>query len=138
MTDPIKAKVARILNETDLAFNKGQQEGVEVGMKFAVLSDVGAEIKDPDSGEVLDSLPVAKTVVKIIHVANRSAIGRTFRSRKSGGFFPRFGQETTHVETLDSDETRVQQELDEQNAKVKIGDEAVEYKGDFSGIVYDF
>lgn len=138
MTDPIKAKVARILNETDLAFNKGKQEGVEVGMKFAVLSDVGTEIRDPDSGEVLDSLPVAKTVVKIIHVANRSSIGRTFRSRKSGGFFPRIGQETTYVETLDSDESRVQQELDEEKAKVRIGDEAIEYTGDFSGIVYDF
>jgi len=139
MTDAlIYAKVARILNNTDLALNRGAQDGVQEGMKFAILSDVGQEIRDPDTGEVLDSIQVAKTVVKIIHAAPRSSIGRTFRSHSSGGILSSFGQTTTRHETLASDESRAQQELDPAKAKVQIGDQALEYTGEYTGIVYDF
>lgn len=134
----IHAKVARILNSTDLALNKGAEDGVEEGMKFAVLSDAGQDIRDPDTGEILDSIQVAKTVVKIIHVAPRSSIGRTFRKRVSTGIFSSLGQGSTRHETLASDESRVQQELDPKEAKVKVGDLALEYTGEYTGIVYDF
>lgn len=139
MTDAlIRAKVARILNNTDLALNKGAQDGVQEGMKFAILSDVGQEIRDPDSGEVLDSIQVAKTVVKIIHAAPRLSVGRTFRAHSSPGIFSSFGQATTRQETLSTDESRAQQELDPAKAKVQVGDHALEYTGEYSGIVYDF
>jgi hypothetical protein len=57
MTDDdglIRAQVAQVLNSTDLAINRGSKDGVEVGMRFAILSDRGADIKDPVTGEVLD------------------------------------------------------------------------------------
>ncbi|MCL2489764.1 MAG: hypothetical protein FWF36_03420 [Propionibacteriaceae bacterium] len=139
MTDQqFQAKVARIINNTDLALNKGLEDGVEVGMKFAILSDAGEDIRDPDSGEVLDSIQIAKTVVKVIYVTSRLSIGRTFRKYESAGIFATFGQGTTRYETLASDESRVQQELDPAKAKVKVGDRAVEYTGEYTGIVYDF
>lgn len=139
MTDDlIHAKVARIINNTDLALNKGENDGVEEGMKFAILSDDGEDIRDPDTDEVLDSIQIAKTVVKIIHVASRSSVGRTFRTHDSIGIFNAFGQGSSRQETLASDESRVQQQLDPKKAKVKVGDPAVEYTGEYTGIVYDF
>jgi hypothetical protein len=139
MTDElIRAKVARIISSTDLALNKGAEDGVEVGMKFAVLSDAGEEIRDPDTDEVLDSIQIAKTVVKIVYSAPRTSIGRTFRKHQSSGIFSALGQGSTRYESLASDESRVQQELDPKDAKVKRGDRAVEYTGDYIGIVHDF
>lgn len=139
MTDGlIHAKVARILNNTDLALNKGELDGVEAGMKFAILSDVGEDIRDPVTDEVLDSIQIAKTVVKVIHVSPRLSVGRTFRTHKTLGALAAFSQEMTRQETLASDESRVQQELDPKKAKVKVGDDAVEYTGDYTGIVYEF
>jgi hypothetical protein len=140
MTDElIQAKVARIINNTDLALNKGAEDSVEEGMKFAILSDAGEDIRDPDTGEVLDSIQIAKTVVQIIHVASRSSIGRTFRKHESvSGIFNALGQNSVRHETLASDESRVQHELDPAKAKVKVGDVALEYTGRYAGIVYDF
>lgn len=136
--DLIHAKVARILNNTDLALNRGEEHGVEEGMKFAILSDVGEDIRDPDTNEVLDSIQIAKTVVKIIHVASRSSVGRTFRTRRTLGMLGAISGESTRQETLASDESRVQQELDPKKAKVKVGDAAVEFTGEYTGIVYEF
>lgn len=138
--EPIRALVARILNTTDLALNKGTNDGVEMGMKFAILSGIGEDIKDPETGEVLDSIPIAKTVVKVVQATPRVSVARTFRSYTRNGIFDAFPitkSETRH-ETLESDERNAQQELDPERAKVKIGDSAVEYVGEFSGIVYDF
>lgn len=134
----ITAKVAQILNATDLALNKGEEDGVEVGMKFAVLDPVGRDIKDPDTGEVLDSINIAKTVLKVVQVSARLAVARTFRS-KSTGFLGSFEALTTHrSETLRSDERRLQQQLSAKESYVKIGDAAVQYVGDFPGVVLDF
>jgi len=139
MTEPlVQAKVARILNDTDLALNKGTEDGVDVGMRFAILSDAGEEIRDPDTDEVLDSIPIAKTVVKVIYAASRASVGRTFRKYESAGIFGALTQGSTRYETLATDEGRVQQELDPKKAKVKVGDRAVEYTGEFTGIMYDF
>lgn len=139
-SEPIRALVARILNTTDLALNKGSDDGVETGMKFAILSGVGEDIRDPETNEVLDSIPIAKTVVKVVQVTPRVSVARTFRSYTRSGIFDAlaFGKSETRHETLESDEQSVQQELDPARAKVKIGDPAVEYTGEYSGILYDF
>lgn len=134
----IQAKVARILNNTDLALNRGSDDGVEEGMKFAILSDTREEIRDPDNNELLDSIPVAKTVVKIIRAAPRSSIGRTFRTYESAGIFNALGQASTRRETLTTDEARVQRELDPEKGKIKVGDVAVGYTGEYTGILYEF
>src|SRR5438034_4073982 len=51
--EPIRGKVARILNARELVINVGLAEGVAIGMYFDVLDPKGEDIKDPDSGEVL-------------------------------------------------------------------------------------
>ena len=134
----IRAQVARVVNSTDLALNKGSDDGVAVGMKFAILSNAGADIKDPLTGELLGSVEIAKTLVKVINVGPRVSIGRTFRKLESYGITRMFTGGTTRTETLNSDESTVQQELDPSKAKVKYGDDAVEYTGEFNGVVYDF
>ena len=139
MTDElITAKVARILNSTDVALNRGEDAGVEIGMRFAILSDAGADIKDPDTGEILDSVEIAKTLVKVISVSNKLSVGRTFRKYESFGMGAIISRGTTRHETLSSDESSVQQELDPRKSKVKVGDRVIQYTGDFAGIVYDF
>jgi hypothetical protein len=136
----IRGKVARVLNSTDLAINRGTDDGVDVGMRFAILSDRGADIKDPDSDEVLDSIEIAKTLVKIISVTRHLAVGRTFRSKGGGGIAAALNMVgTQRDETLRTDERRLQQELDPKDSFIKVGDEAVQYTGDaYAGIVYDF
>ncbi|UOE43087.1 hypothetical protein [Agromyces larvae] len=135
----IEAKVARVLNTTDVALNKGSDAGVEVGMRFAILSDKGEDIRDPDTKEVLDSIQIAKTLVKIVSVTPRLSVGRTFRTIESVGFNRMLFGETKRHESLRSDESRVQQELDPNESLVKVGDKAVQYVGErFPGIVYEF
>lgn len=135
----IEAKVARVLNTTDVALNRGSESGVEVGMRFAILSDRGENIRDPDTKEILDSIAIAKTLVKIVSVTPKLAVGRTFRSIESTGFASILTHGSARHETLRSGESRVQQELDPKDSLVKIGDRAIQYVGErFSGIVYDF
>jgi hypothetical protein len=138
--EPIRGKVARVLNSTDLALNRGSDDGVSVGMRFAILSDRGADITDPDSGLVLDSIEIAKTLVKIISVTEHLCVGRTFRSKGGGGIASALSIiGTPRNETLHTDERRLQQELDPKDSFIKVGDEAVQYTGeDYGGIVYDF
>lgn len=138
----IHAKVARVLNSTDLALNRGSDAGIQVGARFAILSDRGMDITDPDTGETLDSVEIAKTLVKVISVTPKLCVARTFRSYESFGladtlFRNSLGGGTRH-ETLRSDEATAQQELDPSQAKVKVGDQAVQYSGEWEGIAYDF
>lgn len=134
----VRGKVAQVLNATDLAINRGSADGVQVGTKFAILSNRGANITDPDSGEILDSVEIAKTLVKIVSVTPRLSVGRTFRSKTGANFAAILSGGTSRTETLRTDERRLQQELDPKDSFIKVGDEAVEYEGDYDGIVYDF
>jgi len=70
-SQPIRGKVARILNSRELVINVGSKDGVAVGMKFDVLEPKREEIKDPDTGEVLGSLarPKVRARVKSVQEA---------------------------------------------------------------------
>jgi len=146
MTDRIEGKVAQILTERSLAFNRGSDHGVEVGMRFAVLNAAGVEIVDPDTHEVLDSVELAKTIVKVVSVKPRLSVAQTFRKvRTRGGPFAGAGGSsltalvapaTERPETLRSTEPNVEQELSEEESYIKIGDPIVELttEDDFEGI----
>ncbi|PZE25978.1 MULTISPECIES: hypothetical protein [unclassified Curtobacterium] len=138
--EPIRGKVAQLLTATDLVINRGSDDGVREGMQFAVLDPSGTDIKDPDTGEVIGSLPIAKTVLKIVRVEPRLAVARTFRVKQSGFSLATIAGMTTgdRSETLRSDERRLQQMLDEKDAKVSVGDAVERYIGDFPGMVLDF
>lgn len=133
----IEGKVAKVLNSREVAINRGEDSGVEVGMKFAVLNRNGLEIVDPDTGEKLDSVEVEKTVVKIVRTTPRTAVGRTFRTTTTragvlytGGLLGLSQPPRKIVETLRTDETTYKEEIEEEDTYVKTGDPVVEVTGE--------
>ncbi len=132
---PIHGKVARVLNAQEVALNRGAVDGVEVGMIFKILSEKGSAIKDPDTDELLGSVEVEKTSVKVTSVQERVSVASTYREYKvnvggSGigllarGLFepPKW---ETHVETLRIEEN-TKEELEEEDTYVKTGDPVVQ------------
>lgn len=137
MADRIEGRVAQILTARELVINKGKEDGVQVGMRFAVLNRRGADIKDPDTGESLGSVELEKVLVKVVRAADHLAVARTFRTYKVGGgalWAVTAGMSSAPprdvVETFDTDERRLKDELDEKESYVKIGDPVVQVTGD--------
>lgn len=128
--------MAEILTGTELVLNRGSDDGVQVGMRFAILNRKGAAIMDPDTGEALGSVDLEKTVVKVVRVDPRLSVARTFRTYRSGGqlagasFARMFEPSVVRVETLRTDERKLKDELDESESYVKIGDPAVQVVGE--------
>ena len=134
--EPIRGKIARVLNSREVAINKGSDDGIRVGMIFKILSTKGSEIQDPDTGETLGSVDLVKTSVKVTAVQERIAVASTYRSRRvnvggsglggpvlMGVFAPPKWE--TRLETLKIDEATVE-ELDERDAFVHTGDPVVQ------------
>ncbi|GIH73241.1 hypothetical protein [Sphaerimonospora thailandensis] len=140
MPSRIEGKVAQILTARELVINKGTVDGVEVGMRFAVLNSRGVDIKDPDTGEALGSVEIEKAIVKVVRVSDRLAVARTFRTyRIPGGSFylgstkvleQMMRPPRTEIETLQTDERRLKDELDESGSYIKKGDPVVQVIGD--------
>jgi len=128
--DKITGKVAVILTARELVINRGSDDGVEVGMRFVVLNSKGREILDPDTKQVLGSVDLPKTFVKIISVEPKLAVARTFREfvtpavRGPLDAFAGLAGRPEHreLETLKTDEKRLKDELDESESYVKTGD----------------
>lgn len=84
----LEGLVAGILNARELVINLGQAHGVTLGMKFAVLAESPLEIRDPNSGEVLDTIDREKVRVESSEIREKITVCRTYRVRKiSGGPF---------------------------------------------------
>lgn len=142
MSQPIRGKVARILNSKELALNLGSKDGVKPGMFFDILDPIGEDITDPDTGEVIGSLERPKVRVKIIRVQERLSLATTYRKKKinvggsglgsptrfagsalTGLFLPPEFQ--TWQETLKTRE-KTWEDLSEEDSYVKTGDPAVQ------------
>ena len=80
-TKPVRGKVAQVLNDREVAINRGANDGVEPGAKFNILSH-SQEIKDPDTGETLGSIDRAKVAVRVTAVYDRLSVAETFDVRK--------------------------------------------------------
>ena len=74
MTEPIRGKVARVLNGQEIVINAGILDGVTVGMDFNVMDTNGEDIKDPDTNEVLGSIERPKIRVRVIHAQEKLAV----------------------------------------------------------------
>ena len=74
MTEPIRGKVARVLNEQEIVINAGIVDGVTVGMDFNVMDTNGEDIRDPDTNEVLGSIERPKVRVRITHAQGKLAV----------------------------------------------------------------
>ncbi len=149
MTDPIRAKVARILNSRELIINRGSQSGVKMGMRFAVLDPAGENVQDPDTGEILGSVQRPKVQVEITQVSDKIAVARTYRSYgvNVGGVGSPIGdvarlftppQMVTRYETLKV-EGADWEPLTEAQSIVKVGDPVVQIdisdEGQVGGVI---
>jgi hypothetical protein len=93
-------RVAEILNHRELVITLGRGHGIHRGMKFAVLTDP-LEVKDPETGDLLDVLEREKIRVEAFDVRDRISVCRTYRSipeedverRWSQGYFESFSVE---------------------------------------------
>ena len=139
---PIRGKVARILNSREVAINVGNKDGVQPGMYFDILHDVCHDIRDPDTGDILGSVDLAKVRVKVIHVQEKLSLVSTYKKKRvnlggnmthldvSTGFAqtllpPRW---VTRYETLKTEENirKDWEDLDEKDSYVKTGDPVVQ------------
>jgi hypothetical protein len=136
----IEGKVAQILNARELVINRGEEHGVEIGMRFAVLNKQGGTIVDPDTKETIGEIKVPKVLVKVTRLGDKIAVASTFRTYRVGsvlglgGFTDMFKPPEMRHETLRTDETTYKEELSEEDSYVHIGDPIIEYKeDDFAG-----
>lgn len=108
-------------------------------MKFVILNSQGMDIRDPDTGTVLGTVEVPKTVVKVVRIGGpHLAVARTFR--KVAGTpgllgamtaMPNITGTPSRTETLDiASGSSLKAELSEEESYIKIGDVAVETEGD--------
>ena len=79
--EPIRGKVAKILSDREVALNIGQQQGVQVGMLFAITDPIGDNITDPDTGEDLGCVYLPKTQVKVTEVSDKLSVAATYRTK---------------------------------------------------------
>ncbi len=134
----IEGKVAGILTKRELAINRGDADGVEIGMRFAILNRQGVDIKDPDTGVILGSVELVKTLVKVVRIdGDHLCTARTFRTfagtpgLTTGILAGSFLGTPARTETLQLDtNSTLKEELDPKESFVKVGDPAVEAIGD--------
>ena len=136
MAEPIRGRVAKVLNTRELLFNRGSDDGVRVGMHFAVLDPQAENVKDPETGQVLGSISRPKVTVEVSQVEPQLSLAATYRKIRtntggSGGlgvglgklFEPPNWEE--RYETFKSSE-RTWEALPEAQSYVKTGDPIVQ------------
>lgn len=85
--EPITATVIEIMNKRDLIIDVGPDDGVELGMQFAILGE--DIIKSPRTGADL-KYEYAKVIVKVASFLDRNhSVGRTFQVIKGRPATPR-------------------------------------------------
>ena len=133
---PIRGKVARVLNDREVALNRGLDHGVSRGMEFDILSRNAQEVRDPDTDELLGSPQRPKVRVRVNLVYNdKMSVAETFRKRRVnvggkgvglGLFEPPKWED--HYETLRIEDARVD-EIGELDSYVSRGDPVVQVLG---------
>jgi hypothetical protein len=132
----IRGKVAAILTKRELILNIGSDDGVEIGMKFVILNSQGIDVTDPDTGRVLGTVEVPKTVVKVVRLDDSHlSVARTFRTIKGSpgliGGLSAFAGTPSQLETLDIESgSSLKAELSEEESYIKRGDIALSTQGD--------
>lgn len=134
----IEGQVAQVLNERELAINRGSAHGVKVGMFFAVLAKTPIEIRDPETEEVLGRYDQPKTRVRVTRTEPSYSICRTYKYRTyGGGFFTAqnaladvFGPRRVVYETLDASKEAFPAPLSEEDSYVEIGDRVQQIEED--------
>jgi hypothetical protein len=135
-SERLQGKVAAILSRRELVLNIGSEDEVEIGMKFVILNNKGIDVTDPDTGKVLGTVEVPKTIVKVVRVDGpHLSVARTFRTlRGTPGILGSMSGITgtpSRPETLEiTPGSSLKAELSEEDSYIKRGDIAVATQGD--------
>ncbi|WP_049825797.1 hypothetical protein [Tsukamurella paurometabola] len=119
---PITGFVARIIDDFSLVINRGSKHGVRTGMKFEVLDTDWADIVDPETDEVIGSMPMVKATLKASDVYEKMAVLETFGRVTVGGMTPlgeAFGPRVERRERLKFSG----KSLAEETKSILVGDE---------------
>ena len=141
MSDRIEGRVATVLNEREVAINVGSKDGVQTGMRFAILSEYPIRITDPGSDELLGEIDRPKVRVKVSEVNEKFSVARTYETYEVnvGGaglditgiaIFGRPPKWVTKVKTLRVDESDLPGELTAEESIVKVNDRVVQIVDD--------
>ena len=130
----LEGLVAQVINARELVINIGANDGVEKGMRFAVLAKSPTTVTDPESGEQLGVIDREKVRVEAGEVTERMTICRTYLSEYVGGglLFPFgawaevAGPRREQVETLKATAKSYPEPLSEKESYVKRGDRVVQ------------
>lgn len=136
MTEPIRGKVASLLNSREIAINIGYAHDVTVGMYFDVMSLDSGEIKDPETKEVLGSIVRTKVRVRVTEVQEKLAVASTYEratvdSPASFGPYARSLMPASwinkyEIETLKKSDLFSPVDIDGDDSDVKVGDTVVQ------------
>ncbi len=72
MNEPIRGKVAQVLDDIELVFNIGTSDGVTVGMTFDILDTI--QIKDPDTSKVLGKITRPRISFEVFEVQEKLSV----------------------------------------------------------------
>ena len=68
MVEPIRGKVAQILDSRQVVLNVGSADQVTEGMMFKIINPKGEQIRDPDTQRFLGSVESVKAFVRVVQV----------------------------------------------------------------------
>lgn len=107
----VKGQVASILNERELAINRGSSHGVKTGMLFAVMAtESPIEILDPETGEPIGREYQEKVRVVVTRAEDKHSVCETESYMTRGGPFYNLGS-NLWSESLFEKPQRVQRSL---------------------------
>jgi hypothetical protein len=132
-THRIEGRVAQILNAQELAINRGNEHGVQVGMKFSILSDKPLQIIDPETKDVVGTIDREKVRVEVTDTKDKFAICRTYRYKTipAGPLYDALDLFSSRPprkvpETLAAKDSSLPPPLDPDESYVKINDRVIQ------------
>lgn len=124
--DPITGLVARVVDDYSVVINVGRNGGVSKRMRFAVVDPLDETITDPESGEVLGTVPRVKILVEARDVFEKMTICKTYVEKTvGGGVGVMFGPEKTVLQRIHTEE----EVIDPETYNVESGDRVVQIEG---------
>jgi hypothetical protein len=125
MVEPVRGKVAQVLDSRQLVINVGSSQDVAVDMTFKVVNPKGEQIRDPDTNQILGSIESPKLIVRVIEVQDNLSVATISGANPvitpaSLGPFARAlmpSRWADHYETLSAE-----------TGKVSIGDPVIQVK----------
>ncbi len=83
-------RIAKIIDETTFIITGGISDGLKEGDKFQIVGQVGEEIKDPETGEVLGTLDSVKGIIVATTLYAKMTIARSETFKVGGTINPAF------------------------------------------------